>query len=108
MIYVLPTIIALMRTIIYSNDYERTKDFITHSAGHIDAHFKFHTLYSCFYERVDNESADRVALPIQTNHRSRRQRKYTRVMTIYEDIKSAMRFLNNANQEVIANNHKRL
>ena len=27
-------------------------------------------------------------------------------MTIYDDIKSAMRFLNNANQEVIARNNK--
>lgn len=27
-------------------------------------------------------------------------------MTIYEDIKGAMRFLNNANQEVIAGNNK--
>ncbi len=27
-------------------------------------------------------------------------------MIIYEDIKSAMRFLNNANQEVIAMNNK--
>lgn len=27
-------------------------------------------------------------------------------MIIYEDIKSAMRFLNNANQEVIARNNK--
>lgn len=27
-------------------------------------------------------------------------------MTVYDDIKSAMRFLNNANQEVIARNNK--
>lgn len=52
--------------------YERTKDYITYSVRHIDARVKHHTLYYYFCERVDNESAYRVALPIQANNRSGR------------------------------------